>query len=189
MLSTSKNVLFSGHNHLLTTGADDPTLWLLPECQFLPSDFRTVVGIKTLEYGVIWRLVLLWSLNITTTRQLAATVKAGQHQWFILVIKEYGIHYTVNIKSIPVLWNSSNQSQFLSITQAKWCFLQNHVVGFSFIWYTFLKDKYLFIINSYKKVIKLRSFMVCSNEYFVWSIVIFEGNLSSCWESLLTSSF
>ena len=30
MLATSKNVLFPGHNHLLTTGADDPTLWLLP---------------------------------------------------------------------------------------------------------------------------------------------------------------
>ena len=28
-LTTSKNVLFSGHNHLLTTGADDLTLWSL----------------------------------------------------------------------------------------------------------------------------------------------------------------
>ena len=26
MLATSKNVLFPGHNHLLTTGTDDPTL-------------------------------------------------------------------------------------------------------------------------------------------------------------------
>ena len=26
MLATSKNVLFPGHNHLLTTGMDDPTL-------------------------------------------------------------------------------------------------------------------------------------------------------------------
>ena len=26
MLSVSKNGLFPGHNHLLTTGADDPTL-------------------------------------------------------------------------------------------------------------------------------------------------------------------
>ena len=26
MLATSKNVLFLGHNHLLTTGADNPTL-------------------------------------------------------------------------------------------------------------------------------------------------------------------
>ena len=26
MLTTSKNVLFSGHNHLLTTSADDTTL-------------------------------------------------------------------------------------------------------------------------------------------------------------------
>ena len=28
ILSTSKNVLFPGHNHLLTTGADDLTLAL-----------------------------------------------------------------------------------------------------------------------------------------------------------------
>ena len=27
MLATSKNVSFPGHNHLLTTGADDPTLY------------------------------------------------------------------------------------------------------------------------------------------------------------------
>ena len=33
MLATSKNVLFPGHNHLLITGADDKTLWLLPEHQ------------------------------------------------------------------------------------------------------------------------------------------------------------
>ena len=30
MLATSKNVLFSGRNHLLTTGADDPSHWLSP---------------------------------------------------------------------------------------------------------------------------------------------------------------
>ena len=30
MLATSENVLFPGHNHLLTTGVDDPTLWLSP---------------------------------------------------------------------------------------------------------------------------------------------------------------
>ena len=33
MLVTSKNVLFPGHNNLLTTNADDSTLWLSPECQ------------------------------------------------------------------------------------------------------------------------------------------------------------
>ena len=33
MLATSKNVLFPGHNHLLTTGTDDPTLSLSPEGQ------------------------------------------------------------------------------------------------------------------------------------------------------------
>ena len=33
MLATSKNVLFPGHNHLLTTSTDDPTLWLSPKLQ------------------------------------------------------------------------------------------------------------------------------------------------------------
>ena len=33
MLATSKNVLFPGHNHLLTTGADDPTLLIIGRAQ------------------------------------------------------------------------------------------------------------------------------------------------------------
>ena len=33
IVATSKSVLFLGHNHLLTTGADDPTFELLPERQ------------------------------------------------------------------------------------------------------------------------------------------------------------
>ena len=32
MLATSKNILFPDHNHLLTTGTDDLTLSLSPEC-------------------------------------------------------------------------------------------------------------------------------------------------------------
>ena len=31
MLATSKNVLFPGYNHLLTTSADDLMLWISPE--------------------------------------------------------------------------------------------------------------------------------------------------------------
>ena len=33
MVAISKNVLFPGHNHLLTTDTDDPTLWLSCEHQ------------------------------------------------------------------------------------------------------------------------------------------------------------
>ena len=33
MLATSKTVIYPGYNHLLTTGTDDPTLWLSPEHQ------------------------------------------------------------------------------------------------------------------------------------------------------------
>ena len=35
MLVTSKNVLFLGDNHLLTTGTDDPTLCLSPKRQLV----------------------------------------------------------------------------------------------------------------------------------------------------------
>ena len=33
MQSTSKNILFPGHNHLLTTGADDTTLIYCPSAR------------------------------------------------------------------------------------------------------------------------------------------------------------
>ena len=45
MLGTSKNALFPGHNHLLTTGADDLTLQLSPKCQ------RGLAGGYDLEIG------------------------------------------------------------------------------------------------------------------------------------------
>ena len=45
MLATSKNVLLPGHNHLLTTGADDPALSLLPDCQQ-----RAMIKVKGHQY-------------------------------------------------------------------------------------------------------------------------------------------
>ena len=52
MLATSKNVLFPGHNHLLTTGTDDPTLWLLPKHQRVKGhQYRWLAGGYDLEIG------------------------------------------------------------------------------------------------------------------------------------------
>ena len=52
MLATSKKVLFPGQNHLLTTGTDDPTLWLLPECQQVKGhQYRWLPGGYDLEIG------------------------------------------------------------------------------------------------------------------------------------------
>ena len=51
MLVTSKNVLFPGHNHLQTTGADDLTLKLSPERQ----------RVKVHQY---WRLAGGYDLEI-----------------------------------------------------------------------------------------------------------------------------
>ena len=52
MLSTSKNVQFPGHNHLLTTSADDQTLKLLPERQWVKGHrHRWLAGGYDLEIG------------------------------------------------------------------------------------------------------------------------------------------
>ena len=45
MLATSKNILFPGHNHLLTTGIDDPTLLFSPEYQRVKGhQYRWLAG-------------------------------------------------------------------------------------------------------------------------------------------------
>ena len=50
ILITSKNVLFPGYNHLITTGADDLTLLLLPEPQWVRGpQYRWLVGGYDLE--------------------------------------------------------------------------------------------------------------------------------------------
>ena len=62
MLSTSKNVLLPRHNHLLATGAADPSLWISSECQvdsmvvswrivaFLPSGVSPGIGQLTVWF-------------------------------------------------------------------------------------------------------------------------------------------
>ena len=50
MLATSKKVLFPGHNHLLTTGADDPSLWLSPEHQWVTWWLFCAVSIAVLGH-------------------------------------------------------------------------------------------------------------------------------------------
>ena len=54
MLATSKNVLFPGHNHLLTTCTDNPTLWSLPERQgeVKGLQYRWLAGGYALEIGL-----------------------------------------------------------------------------------------------------------------------------------------
>ena len=52
MLVPSKNVLFPGSNHLLTTGADDSTLWLLPQCPLMKGHQHWwFAGVYNLEKG------------------------------------------------------------------------------------------------------------------------------------------
>ena len=45
MLATSKNVLFPGHNHLLTTGIDDPTLLIIAR-----APARVITKVKGHQY-------------------------------------------------------------------------------------------------------------------------------------------
>ena len=61
MLTTSRNVLFPGHNHLLTTGTDDPTLWLPPE-RSDPTNHHIIQCPALLIVGA-WKSQCLWHLR------------------------------------------------------------------------------------------------------------------------------
>ena len=56
MLATSKNVLFPSHNHPLTNGADDSTLWLLLEHHIFGGGYLVDSGFfcsdSDDEYGI-----------------------------------------------------------------------------------------------------------------------------------------
>ena len=61
MLATSKNVLFPGHNHLPTTGTDDPTLWLSPERQRVKGhQYRWLADGYDLEIGHFQKWLAWW---------------------------------------------------------------------------------------------------------------------------------
>ena len=61
MLATSKNVQFPGHNHLLTTGTDDPTLCLSPEHQqVMGHQYWWLAGGYDLELGHFQKWLVWW---------------------------------------------------------------------------------------------------------------------------------
>ena len=68
MLATSKNALFPGHNHLLATRTDDPTLWLSSECQW--AKIYKQPRISFLEFlipGTCFSRDTLWASSIMTS--------------------------------------------------------------------------------------------------------------------------
>ena len=70
MLATSKNVLFPGHNHLLTASTDDPTLWLSP---WHSGDNQSVLS------SVLAVSRWLWPGN----RNARAIIKVSGHQYWL----------------------------------------------------------------------------------------------------------
>ena len=83
MLSTSKNVLFPGHNHLLTTGNDDLTLSILPKRQ------RASVPVVSR---------CLWPGNMTFLKVNSMVVS-----WSIVTF----------LPSVKILWNLAKYSNNL----------------------------------------------------------------------------
>ena len=65
MLATSKNVLFTGHNHLLSTGTDDSTLIItLAHAQAIikvsGNQYRWLAGGYNLEIGHFYKWLARW---------------------------------------------------------------------------------------------------------------------------------
>ena len=73
MLATSENVLFPGHNHLLTTSPDDPTLWLLPENQWLVCAVRSSCTVRDILCKLMYTsLYLMHSESLDYTFKFAS---------------------------------------------------------------------------------------------------------------------
>ena len=63
MLDTTKNDLFLDHNGLLTTGADDLTLWLSPDRQQVKGhQYQWLADGYALEIGHFFLKWLAWGL-------------------------------------------------------------------------------------------------------------------------------
>ena len=87
MPATSKNVLFPCRNHLLTSGADDPTLWLSPECQRVKGQprggqqYRWLAGGYDLENGTHLEVA---SMVVTGTWWIVPFLKSfNEGRWSI----------------------------------------------------------------------------------------------------------
>ena len=100
MLATSKNVLFPGHNHLLTTGPDDPTLWLSPKCKhssyLVESDFFAHCDELT-SHDILLRDVffeLLPQQNLGTVSADWAIVY--QQEVRVVAIQDYGVGFGIS---------------------------------------------------------------------------------------------
>ena len=60
MLATSENVLFPGHNHLLTSSTDNPSLagaWMI---KVLRHQYQWLAGGYDLEIGHFWSYLAWW---------------------------------------------------------------------------------------------------------------------------------
>ena len=89
MLATSKNALFPGYNHLLTTSTDDPTLWLLPEHQqgsSVPVVSRWLWP-GNMTFLEVARMVIIWWI-LAFLRSVHAFVVV----WLLLTFKWYFVH-------------------------------------------------------------------------------------------------
>ena len=108
MLSTPKNVLFPGHNHLLTTGANDPSLWLSAEHQrvswwivaFLPSVPCCLMFLGARTEQLCWcmcpRRQLHYSVRISTAGSWSMFMGAHGRVVKPISLTSYNSHWFKN---------------------------------------------------------------------------------------------
>ena len=87
MLATSKNVLFPGHNHLVTTGTDDPILAGARAIIKVPGhQYRWLAGGYNLEIRYFLQaagMVVTWWIVafLRSERLLTITNCNDEHHW------------------------------------------------------------------------------------------------------------
>ena len=105
MLSISKNVLFSGHNHLLTTGADDPSSLAGTRVitKVLHYQYRWLAGGYDLEIGLLEvdSMVVNWWILFHCTVDLSALICVAVSLSFGGLTLRYHVHQPCYLTKYP----------------------------------------------------------------------------------------
>ena len=100
MLATSKNVLFPGHNHLLTTDADDPLLWLSPSpsvpvvSRWLWPENRTFLEVASMvvTWWIVDFLSSVWRNKMWLSKKWMYCITITFHShWLTFCIRRFDV--------------------------------------------------------------------------------------------------
>ena len=133
MLATSKNVLFPGHNHLLTTGTDDPTLWYCQRVKghqyrwfsrwFWPGNrtFLEVTSMVVTQWIVAF--FAQWGLSLRSPHTFLCVLR------YLLRSDDYGRHFRYESRGMNPNWLYAGSGTWTQVAYVRGRDANHHISG------------------------------------------------------------